>query len=84
MGPQRELVDQWGNSHGLRLTKQVLLGAKLSVGDAVDVTVRDGAIAIVPVKRVRAKCSLRQLVARIPKSYRAEELDWGSPVGEEV
>jgi antitoxin MazE len=77
-------VHKWGNSQGLRLPKQVLLDAKLSVGDAVDVAVRDGAIVIAPVTRVRGKYSLRQLVARIPKGYRAKELDWGKPVGKEV
>jgi excisionase family DNA binding protein len=35
-------------------------------------------------KRVRGKYSLRQLVSRIPKGYKAEEADWGAPVGKEA
>ena len=77
-------VQSWGNSQGLRLSKQVLEDADVSVGDQVDVAVRDGVIVITPVKRTRRKLSLSRLVARIPKGYKAEEIDWGSPVGREV
>ena len=77
-------VQKWGNSQGLRISKQVLRDAFISVGDDVDVIVRDGIIVITPVARVRGKCSLRQLVARIPRNYRPEEVDWGAPVGKEV
>jgi antitoxin MazE len=77
-------VQSWGNSQGLRLSKQVLADANVSVGDNVDVAVRDGVIVVTPVKRTRGKVSLRKLVARIPKDYKPEEADWGSPAGREV
>ncbi|MBA7521303.1 hypothetical protein ES705_13410 [subsurface metagenome] len=44
-------VQRWGNSQGLRMSKQVLGDACISVGDAVDVVLRDGVIVIVPIKR---------------------------------
>ncbi len=77
-------VQRWGNSQGLRLTRQILEDARTSVGDEVDVLVQDGTIMIAPVRRVRGKYSLRQLVARVPKNYKAEEVDWGRPVGKET
>jgi antitoxin MazE len=77
-------VQCWGNSQGLRLSKQVLADAHISVGDDVDVAVQDGVIVVTPVKRTRGKVSLRSLVARIPKDYRPEEANWGAPVGREV
>ena len=77
-------VQKWGNSQGLRLAKRVLEDAKISVGDPVDVTVRKGAIVVAPVRKVRGKYSLRELVARIPKDYRAREVDWGKPMGREA
>ncbi len=77
-------VQSWGNSQGLRLSKQILEDASVSVGDEVDVAVRDGIIVVTPVKRTRGKVSLRKLIASIPKGYRAEEIDWGRPVGREV
>ena len=77
-------VQSWGNSQGLRLSKQVLADAHVSVGDDVDVAVRDGVIVVTPVKRTRGTVSLTKLVAQIPKNYKPEETDWGSPVGREV
>jgi antitoxin MazE len=77
-------VQSWGNSQGLRLSKEILEDASVSVGDEVDVAVRDGIIVVTPVKRTRGKLSLGKLIARIPKDYKAEETDWGAPVGREV
>jgi antitoxin MazE len=77
-------VQKWGNSQGLRLPKQVLEDARISIGDAVDVTVREGMIVIAPANRVRGKRSLKELVSRIPKNYKAREIDWGKPVGREA
>jgi antitoxin MazE len=77
-------IQKWGNSQGLRLARQVLEDAHISVGDEVDVTTRDGMIVITPTRRIRGKQSLQQLVSRIPKNYKPEEVDWGKPVGREV
>ncbi len=77
-------VQKWGNSQGLRLAKQVLLDARISIGDDVDVSARDGMIVIAPVRRVRNGRSLQDLVARIPKNYRAAEVNWGKAEGGEV
>jgi antitoxin MazE len=76
-------VQKWGNSQGLRLAKQVLEEARISVGDLVDVSTRDGLIVIAPARRVRGRQSLQELVSRIPKNYRTEEVEWGKPVGRE-
>jgi antitoxin MazE len=76
-------VQKWGNSQGLRLAKQVLEEARISVGDLVDVSTQDGVIVIAPARGVRGKQSLQELVSRIPKDYRIEELKWGKPVGRE-
>jgi len=77
-------VQKWGNSQGLRLTKQVLEDAGILIGDDVDVTARDGVIVIAPVRRVRGKRSLQELVSRIPKNYKGSEMEWGKPVGREA
>ena len=77
-------VQKWGNSQGLRLSKKLLSDVEIDVGDAVDVAVRDGALVVTPVRRVRGGVDLEQLVRGIPKGYRPEELDWGPPVGGEV
>ena len=77
-------VQKWGNSQGIRLSKELLSDVEVNVGDAVDVAVRDGALVVTPVRRVRGGHDLRELVRRIPKDYKPEELDWGYPVGREV
>ena len=77
-------IQKWGNSQGLRLARQVLEDAHMSVGDEVDVTIQDGLIVIAPAKRVRGRLSLEKLVSRIPENYKPEEIDWGEPVGKEV
>ena len=77
-------VQKWGNSQGLRLALQVLDNARIAVGDEVDVSARDGVITITPVHRVGGKRNLKELLQRIPKTYRAEEVSWGKPVGKET
>ncbi len=77
-------VQRWGNSQGVRLSKQVLRAARIAEGDEVEIMVRDGEIVVKSVKRVRGGHDLRELVARIPPDYVPEEVDWGPPVGREV
>ena len=77
-------VQKWGNSQGLRLTKQLLSDAEITVGDPVDVAVREGAIVVTPVRNVRSKYDLRELVKRIDNDYEGGEIDWGTPAGKEA
>jgi antitoxin MazE len=77
-------IQRWGNSQGLRLARQVLEDACISVGDDVDVAARDGMIVITPVRRVRGRVSLQELVSRIPEDCNPEETDWGEPLGKEA
>ena len=77
-------IQKWGNSQGLRVTKEILQEAQLGIGDEVNVEVRKGRIIIEPVSKLRGKYTLEELVAKLPKNYRAEEAAWGQPVGKEV
>jgi len=77
-------VQKWGNSQGLRLSRALLGDVGIAVGDAVGLAVREGALVVTPVRRVRGGHDLRELVKRIPKDYEPKELDWGPPVGGEV
>jgi len=76
-------VQKWGNSQGLRFPKAILEEARVNVGDEVRVSVRGRKIIIEPVETVRGKHDLKELVARMPKNYRVEEVEWGVPVGKE-
>jgi antitoxin MazE len=77
-------IQKWGNSQGLRLTKNLLADAQLGVGDEVDIRVKEGIMIVTPAKNIRGKYSLKDLVARIPENYQTGEVDWGEPVGKEV
>jgi antitoxin MazE len=76
-------VQKWGNSQGLRFPKAILEEARMNVGDEVHVSVRGRKIIITPAEKVRGKYDLKDLVSRMPKNYRVEEVEWGTPVGKE-
>jgi antitoxin MazE len=77
-------IQKWGNSQGLRFSKEMLQEAQIGVGDDVQVSVRGGRIIVEPVTKVRGRYNLKDLVAKMPKSARAEEIDWGKPAGKEA
>jgi len=69
-------VARWGNSLGLRLPKSVAVEARIENGDAVDVTVQNGAIVIRPAK---PRYAIDELVARITAKNLHGKIDWRSP-----
>ncbi len=77
-------IQKWGNSQGLRIAKTLLADAQINVGDEVEVAVNEGNIIISPRKKERGRYKLKDLVARIPEDYQADEVDWGEPVGKEA
>jgi antitoxin MazE len=77
-------VQKWGNSQGLRLSKELLADVHVEVGDSVSVRVQEGSLIVTPARRVRGGHDLEELVARVPKDYKPGEIDWGSAKGSEV
>lgn len=77
-------IQKWGNSQGIRLPKNLLRDTQLGVGDDVNISVKEGVIVVAPVKTIRGKYNLEDLVARISKDIQTGETDWGEPVGKEV
>ncbi|RPJ82751.1 MAG: AbrB/MazE/SpoVT family DNA-binding domain-containing protein [Deltaproteobacteria bacterium] len=77
-------IQKWGNSQGIRISKNLLTDAQLEVGDEVDIRVKEGVMIVAPAKRIRGRHNLKDLVARIPKNYQPGEVDWGEKVGKEV
>jgi len=77
-------IQKWGNSQGLRITKALLVDAQISVGDDVNIAVKDGALIVTPAQKTRKKYNLKDLVAKIPDGYQTEETNLGKPTGKEV
>ncbi|ELS34719.1 MULTISPECIES: AbrB/MazE/SpoVT family DNA-binding domain-containing protein [Pseudanabaena] len=77
-------VQKWGNSQGIRLSKEVLAEANILVGDALEIVTTKEQIVIKPVRKIRGKYDLKDLVSQIPSNYKVQEENWGAPVGLEV
>jgi antitoxin MazE len=81
-------LQAWGNSQGLRLPKTLLSALGLENGAVVEVelTPKRDAIIVKPSQvrsRVRGRHRIEDLVAAMPKGYKAAEFDWGTS-GREV
>jgi antitoxin MazE len=73
-------VQRWGNSQGLRLSKQLLEQANIAVGEDVEIVAGEGQIIL---KKIR-KFDLAEMVSRMPEDYQVQEESFGKPVGKEV
>ena len=75
-------VKEWGNSQGVRLSKEILKSAGIALNEVLDVTVSNGVIMLV--KPFRHK-TLEERAAEFDGKLMLDgELDWGEPVGREV
>jgi len=74
-------IQRWGNSQGVRIAKHLLTNAGVDVGDEVELSVEEGQIIVRKVRR--KKFDLKELVAQMPRRYKAREEDWGKPSGKE-
>ena len=75
-------IKAWGNSQAIRLSKELLESAGMSLDDQVEVQASDGKIII---SKPTRHITLRERAA----SYNGElivsdEIDWGEPVGKEL
>jgi antitoxin MazE len=73
-------VQRWGNSQGLRLSKQLLEQANIAVGEDIEIVAKEGQIILKKTK----KFDLAEMVSRMPKDYQVQEESFGEPVGKEV
>lgn len=74
-------VQKWGNSLALRIPAGIAEDIHLAAGDAVELTVVDGTLAV---SRVPDIPTMEELLASIPPGVTVEEVDFGPPVGKEV
>ena len=75
-------VKTWGNSQGIRLSKELLALAGIKSNDLLDISVIDGNI---PPKKIENR---HRTLEERAKEYGGklgpyEEYDWGEPVGRE-
>lgn len=75
-------VKAWGNSQGIRISKDILQEANVAIDDVLDVKVADGMITLV--KAFRHKTLEERADEFNGKLNLDGEYDWGEPVGREV
>jgi antitoxin MazE len=76
-------LQAWGNSQGVRLPKALLTALQIEPGASVEIALSPGkdAIIVKPVvttPRVRGRHRIEDLIAAMPKNYKAAEFDWGT------
>ena len=81
-------LQAWGNSQGVRLPKALLSALHLKSGASVEVELspKKDAIIVKPAKpnrSVRGRHRIEDLVAAMPKRYKAAEFGWDAS-GREV
>lgn len=75
-------VKTWGNSQGIRISKDILQEANIAIDDVLNVKVANGMITLV--KPFRHK-SLEERAAEFDGKLNLDgEHDWGETMGDEV
>lgn len=75
-------VKEWGNSQGIRLPKEILKSAGITLNEMLDVTVTDGVITLA--KPFRHKTLEERASEYNGRLMLDGEYDLGEPVGREV
>lgn len=81
-------LQKWGNSHGIRVPKQVLTDLDIKENDKLSINVVDGEIIIKKEKphktlKDRLEEFYKKPISEI-KMLKEEEISTGYPVGEEI
>jgi antitoxin MazE len=76
-------VQKWGNSLALRLPKTLADAVDVHLDSPVEITVRDHAIVIEPV-RGQKTYSLNELLSGMTAENLHDETDFGAAVGKEI
>lgn len=75
-------VKEWGNSQGIRISKEILKSAGIAINEILDVTVSNGVITLT--KSFRHKTLEERAEKFNGKLMLDGEYDWCEPVGREV
>lgn len=76
-------LSKWGNSHAIRLPKELMEKAELSVNDKIVVSVNGKEIVLKKLEESHS-AKLVQRFQNYDGDYKCQELEAGSDVGKEV
>jgi antitoxin MazE len=80
----RAEFQKWGNSLALRVPSAFAKEIGAAEGQAVDMTIENGALVVKITTRKHRRYVLEQLIGEITEENRHGETSWGPPVGNEV
>jgi antitoxin MazE len=80
----RTEFQKWGNSLALRVPSAFAKEIGAAEGQAVDMTIQNGALVVKVAAPTRRRYALEQLIGEITEENRHSETNWGPPVGNEV
>lgn len=75
-------IQRWGNSLALRIPKVIADELGIAQDASVEIFIREGQLVIVPIKPTTY--SLEAMLAAITDENKHDEIDTGSPMGNEV
>lgn len=75
------VVQKWGNSHGIRIPKNLLDALNWKNSDELILKADEGKIII---EKAKPRKNIKELFAGYEGEYKPTEYDFGEPVGEEV
>lgn len=75
-------IRKWGNSLGVRISREIAEDVGLSEGKEVTLEKRGGRLTLRPIATPRV--SLDALVRKITPRNRHAEAEWGKPRGKEI
>ena len=77
-------ISKWGNGQGIRLPKTLMELLEWENNDKLEIIVDEGNIKIRTAENKRKRKSIEELFANYEGEYKAQEIDWGEPKGEEI
>ena len=76
------VITKWGNSQGIRLSKDVLSSANLKIGDGIEIIANENEIVIK--KIIKRRPTIQELFANYEGTYKCEEISTSGDVGKEL
>ena len=74
-------IQRWGNSHAVRLPKNLIDSAGLQENDVVEIIAEKDQITI---KKQKRHFTLQERFEHYEGETAETEIDWGDPVGQEL
>ena len=75
-------IQKWGNSQGLRISKELMRELGWKVSDELLLTKKGNKLLIEPIAPKRK--TIKELFEGSQNTEKPKEVDWGDPVGEEI